>query len=89
MGSGWYRQALGLVAVVAALVSLALGGDGALRIGVAATSVGVLALVGYFSPWFEQEWPLDGKDGWFLTGAVLTTIGLPLVAIGAVIQFAV
>lgn len=90
MGSGWYRQLLFLVLAVVALLaglSAALRGSSAvLTVGIVVTALGVLALAVYASPWFEQEWPLDGKDGWLVAGSMLTTAGTPMVALGIALR---
>jgi hypothetical protein len=90
MGSGWYRQtlvtALSLVAAVACVVVVLTGSDAVLWVGLAVVALGVVALLVYATPWFEQEWPLDGKDGWLASGGVLTTVGLAVVGAGLVLR---
>ena len=57
MGSGWYREvlvtALGLVAAVACVAVAFEGPETVLSVGLAVTALGVVALLGYASPWFE------------------------------------
>lgn len=90
MGSGWYRQ-LFFAAVVAAFALAGLGaciwGDGAvLLVGLVVIALGGLALAVFLSPWFEQEWPLDGKDGWLVAGCLLMTSGVPVAATGLILR---
>ena len=86
IGSGWYRQllfvVLGIVVFVAAVAAALGGADGVLRVGLVVSALGLVGLVVYASPWFDQEWPLDGKDGWLIAGSLLTPVGIIVVATG-------
>jgi hypothetical protein len=47
-----------------------------LPFGVVLTVGGAAPLyIGLFTTWFEQEWPLDGCEGWLFCGLIALTCG--------------
>ena len=90
MGTGWYRHllfiAIGVIALVACLATALAGPDSILTVGLVVTFLGVLSLVWFTTPWLEPEWPLNGKDGWLTSGAVLVTVGILASAVGLLLR---
>lgn len=66
---------MGLFGLYLVGVGLTKSSDG-LWFGVVLTVGGAASFyIGFFTSWFEQEWPLDGREGWLFGGLIAFTCG--------------
>jgi len=90
LSQGWYRLALAYtvaaLALIAAVAAAVGGTDTVLWVGLGALAVGLASLAMYKSPWLEQDWPLDSKDGLLVTGGLLGTAGTLVSVVGLLLR---